>query len=85
MISTPAKTLGELVGDVPKDLAGIIAGYLGRQVIFELPDAVEAAGYSKATKALLDAAKLRALGWEAHYDMESGLTRTVEILKSLEH
>ena len=68
-----------------KDLAGIIAGYVGRQVIFELPDAVEAAGYSKATKALLDAAKLRALGWEAHYDMESGLTRTVEILKSLEH
>ena len=67
-----------------KDLAGIIADYVGRKVIFELPDAVEAAGYSKATKALLNAAKLRALGWQAHYDMKAGLTRTVEILKTIE-
>ncbi len=66
-----------------KDLAGIIAEYVGKQVIFELPDAVEAAGYSKATKALLDAQKLRGLGWNAHYDMKAGLTRTVEILKEL--
>ena len=66
-----------------KDLAGIIADYVGREVIFELPDAVEAAGYSKATKALLNSTKLKALGWRASYDMKAGLTRTVEILKEL--
>ena len=66
-----------------KDLAGIIAEYAGKQVVFELPDAVEAAGYSKATKALLDPAKLKSLGWSAAYDMKRGLTRTVDILKEL--
>lgn len=64
-----------------KDLSAIIAEYAGKKVVFELPDAVEAAGYSKATKALLDAKKLRALGWSAAYDMKKGLTRTVDILR----
>ncbi|MCR5097368.1 MAG: NAD-dependent epimerase/dehydratase family protein [Lachnospiraceae bacterium] len=67
-----------------KDLAGIIAEYAGKQVVFELPDAVEAAGYSKATKALLDASKLRGLGWSAAYDMKRGLTRTVDILREIQ-
>ncbi len=67
-----------------KDLAGIIAEYAGKQVVFERPDAVEAAGYSKATKALLDATKLRGLGWRAAYDMKRGLTRTVDILKEIQ-
>ena len=64
-----------------KDLARIVADYAGKQVVFELPDAKEAAGYSTATKAVLDAAKLRSLGWSAHYDMRAGLTRTMDILK----
>ncbi len=66
-----------------RDLAAIIAEYAGKKVVFELPDAVEAAGYSKATKALLDASKLRGIGWSAAYDMKRGLTRTVEILREL--
>ena len=64
-----------------KDLAGMIADIAGTKVTFELPDAVEAAGYSKATKALLDPAKLRALGFTAGYDMRKGLQRTIEILR----
>ena len=66
-----------------KDLAKIIADYAGRKVVFELPDAVEAAGYSKATKAILDAAKLRGLGWKANYSMKAGLERTINILKEI--
>ncbi len=66
-----------------KDLAGIVADYSGRQVVFELPDAKEAAGYSTATKAVLDSAKLKKLGWKAHYDMKAGITRTITILKDL--
>lgn len=64
-----------------KDLAEIIAGTVGRKVIFELPDATEAAGYSTATKARLDGSKLKALGWKAEYDIQSGIRRTIEIIR----
>jgi len=66
-----------------KDLAAIIAATAGKKVVFELPDAVEAAGYSTATKARLDGEKLKKLGWKPRYDMESGLARTISILKSM--
>lgn len=66
-----------------KDLAAIIAGIKGKKVVFELPDAVEAAGYSKATKARLNGQKLKALGWKPKYDIKSGMERTIEILESL--
>lgn len=64
-----------------KDLAAIIAGINGKSVVFEIPDAIEAAGYSKATKARLDGRKLQALGWKPHYDIQTGLERTIRILK----
>lgn len=67
-----------------KDLAAVIAETAGKKVVFEIPDEVESAGYSKATKARLDSTKLNKLGWKAHYDIKSGITRTVEILKTLE-
>ena len=67
-----------------KDLAQIIAGYAGTQVVFEIPDAVEAAGYSKATKARLDGRKLQQLGWKPTYSIEEGLVRTMDILKSVQ-
>lgn len=65
-----------------KDLAKIIADYVGTKVVFDIPDATESAGYSKATKALLDNSKLKALGWNAAYTMKDGLESTIEILKS---
>ena len=66
-----------------RDLAGIIAGMNGRQVVFELPDQVEAAGYSTATKARLDGRKLAALGWRPRYDIKGGIERTIRILRGL--
>lgn len=66
-----------------KDLAAVIAGIKGKKVVFELPDAVEAAGYSKATKARLDGSKLKNLGWKPKYDIKSGMERTIRILESL--
>ncbi len=66
-----------------KDLAAIIAGIKGKKVVFELPDAVEAAGYSKATKARLNGQKLLKLGWKPKYDIKSGMERTIRILESL--
>lgn len=67
-----------------KDLASIIAKTAGKEVVFELPDAVESAGFSKATKARLESAKLQKLGWKARYAIEDGISRTIEILKNIE-
>lgn len=64
-----------------RDLATIIANHAGKQVSFEIPDAVEAAGYSKATKALLDGSKLKKLGWKPFYKIQDGIPRTIDILK----
>lgn len=66
-----------------KDLAKIIANTVEKNVVFDIPDAVECAGYSKATKARLDSAKLQKLGWRAMYDIQSGIQRTIKILSKL--
>ena len=64
-----------------KELAQILAAAAGSKVIFELPDAVERAGYSTATKALLDTGKITALGWRASTPIKEGLEKTVQILR----
>ena len=64
-----------------RDLAKIIADEAGTKVVFELPEETERAGYSKATKAVLDSSKLQSLGWKAFYKIQSGLVRTVSVLK----
>ncbi|MBR2941763.1 MAG: NAD-dependent epimerase/dehydratase family protein [Clostridia bacterium] len=64
-----------------RDLAGMIAACAGTKVVFDLPDAQERKGFSAAGVALMDSAKLRALGWQAQYDMERGVAQTMEILR----
>ena len=66
-----------------KDLAAVIAGFSGKKVVFEIPDAVEAAGYSRATKARLDGSKLKMLGWQAKYDIQTGMKRTLAVLSEI--
>lgn len=66
-----------------RDLAGILAKKAGKTVTFELPDAVEKAGYSTATKATLDASKLKALGFKSLFDMKTGLESTVDIIREI--
>lgn len=66
-----------------KDLASIIAGVNGKKVVFEIPDSVEAAGYSTATKARLSGHKLMDLGWAPKYDIKTGIERTIEILHEI--
>jgi len=63
------------------DLAGVIAQISRVKVGFDVPDKVEKAGYSKATKALLDNEKVKSLGFTAKYSMRSGLMRTIDMLK----
>lgn len=62
-----------------KDLAQMVADKCNTKVVFEIPDEIEKKGYSKATKARLDAAKLKKLGWEAKYDIRKGIENTLAI------
>lgn len=61
-----------------KDLAALLARIAGSRVVFELPDEAERRGYSTATKAMLNASKLEALGWEARVSLQEGLECTVK-------
>ena len=65
-----------------KDLARDFASQAGVKVIFQLPDATETAGFSKANKARLDAARLTAIGWCARYDLHQGIGRTLDMLRT---
>ena len=60
-----------------KDLAAILAKIAQTKVVFELPDEVEKSGYSKATKARLNGEKIKKLGWNPKYNIETGLKKTV--------
>ena len=62
-------------------MAGILAELARTQVVFQVSDAVEAKGYSKATKAVLDASRLRELGWQPINDIHSGLKKTLACMK----
>ena len=64
-----------------KDLAAIIASEAGMKICFEIPSEVERAGYSTATKALLDSGKIYKIGWRAKYDIVKGISRTLSIVK----
>ena len=82
-VNGEAYNIADEPGDIMlKDLAVAIAEVSGTKVVFELPDDVEKAGYSTATKARLDGSKLKKLGWTMKYDVKSGIQRTVEILSA---
>lgn len=64
-----------------KDLAQHIATICGTKVVFQLPNDVESAGFSKATKARLDGAKLKRMGWQPLFPLVPALKRTLLILQ----
>lgn len=67
-----------------KDLASLIAKECNVKVVFELPDSTEKAGYSTATKAIMDSSRIkRELGWKSSYNLETGIERTIKILEEL--
>ena len=65
-----------------RDLAQLIAEQAGTKVVFDIPDAVESAGFSKATKAVLDSSKLQQLGWQPQWNIQAGIASTVKLLKA---
>ena len=53
------------------------------KVIFDLPTDQEKNGYSKATNAVISSEKINNLGWTAKIDINTGLGRTIKILKDI--
>ena len=66
-----------------KEFALYAAQAAGTRLQFQNPNAMEKKGYSQITKATMDTRKLVALGWQARYSTEEGITRTVAYLKTL--
>ncbi len=66
-----------------KDLAAHMAEIAKSKVVFELPEEVERRGYSTSTKGMLDAAKLRKLGWTPRVHIQEGLKDTINAFRKL--
>lgn len=65
-----------------RELAESFANTFGGSVVFEKPGEIESSGYNMMSSSALDSSKLESLGWNGLYDVEEGVKRTVEILKS---
>lgn len=63
------------------DVAQTVAEIVGTNVVFDLPDEVEARGFSKPQNCILKNDKLRSIGWQGKYSLKQGLMETLEILK----
>lgn len=71
-------------GDITlHDLAALIAAQVGKRVMFDLPDAIELAGFSKATKARLSGTKIHNLGWQPSYGIVHGVKRAMGVFCAL--
>lgn len=61
--------------------AETLAELAGVKLTFDLPPESERAGYSKVSRAILRSEKLESLGWQARYDLRTGLAHTLAISK----
>ncbi len=65
-----------------KSLAELLAEEANVKVKIEAPSDIERRGYSKATRATLDAKKLVKLGWQPQTSINQGIKKTVQVLAS---
>ena len=63
-----------------REFAAICAACAGKEVVFDLPSETEAKGFSIATKAILDDARLKGIGFVPRYTIRDAIRRTIDIL-----
>ena len=56
-----------------REYAQTLADIAGVKLVFEIPPEMEKAGYTPVTRAVLNPAKLEALGWQPRYGLRQGL------------
>ena len=66
-----------------KEFASACANTVNKKVIFDIPDEKERAGYSTATKSLLDSSKINELGYSVKESFNSRIEETIHILKKI--
>jgi hypothetical protein len=72
----------QFIRDYHEEFSGLLIRKYAE--VFEIPDELESAGYSKATKALLDSSKLQTeLGWRPQFDIKTAVAHTITILRDL--
>ncbi|MDQ0359787.1 NAD-dependent epimerase/dehydratase family protein [Breznakia pachnodae] len=64
-----------------KDLASIICNYANTEITFDIPSETEQKGFSKVPAAILKNNKLKSIGWQSHYSLNSGIEQTINILR----
>lgn len=64
-----------------KNAAEYLSEISKTEVVFSLATATESKGYSKAVNAIINADKIKKLGWSAEVNIYDGLRRTVTFLK----
>lgn len=67
------------------EVASACASIAGVDVVYELPDEIEAKGFSRSRNCILVNDKLKSLGWQGTYTLEEGLKDTIEYLKEVEN
>ena len=63
------------------EMAQLCADVSGTTVVFEIPNSIEAKGFSKPKDCILDNKKLRDLGWRGQYSLMRGIKETYDYLK----
>lgn len=66
-----------------RELADLTAAECGTKVVFQIPDEKEKKGYSILKHTELDNTKIKALGWKPQTSIESGIARSVEIVRNI--
>ena len=63
------------------EVANVVADISGTNVVFALPNESEKKGFSIPQNCVLKTDKIKALGWNGKYDLKSGMSETLTILK----
>lgn len=63
-----------------KELAELIAANVGKSVVFDIPNDLNAGNTTPITKALFDVEKVKSLGWTPMFGIKKGLENTINSL-----